>query len=141
MVYEFAKLYASLMLLMTTQFAAQTTEKEILDLSKEKFQWKTTGKFDPLAQLFDDELIFIHITGQIATKANWISLLKTRTFVYNRIELKEASAKVSGNTAILVRRAKFTVNGSSVYHLIYTEVYTKKNDKWRLVNLHTTNHA
>ena len=118
---------------------AQTpTEKEILDLSLEKFSWKTTGKFDLLADLFDDELVFVHLTGHITTKADWINQLKTKRFVYNNIEQKEASAKVYGNTAVLVGKATFTVNGGSVYKLVYTEVYTKKNDKWKLVNLHTT---
>jgi hypothetical protein len=120
------------------EVAAQATEKEIIELSQEKFRWKTTGKFDLLADLFDDELVFIHLTGHVTTKADWISQLKRGTFVYNKIEPKEASVKVYGNTAVLVGRAKFTVNGGSVYHLIYTEVYTKNNNKWKLVNLHTT---
>jgi hypothetical protein len=29
------------------------------------------------------------------------------------------------------------VNGGSVYKLVYTEVYTKKNNQWKRVNLHT----
>jgi hypothetical protein len=76
--------------------AAQTTEKEIIELSQEKFTWKTTGKFDLLADLFDDELIFIHITGHITSKSEWISQLRKGTFVYNKIEQKEASAKFIG---------------------------------------------
>ncbi len=58
--------------------------------------------------------------------------------MYNKIELKDASAKVYGNTAVLAGKAIFTVNGGSVYKLVYTEVYTKKNNQWKLVNLHTT---
>jgi hypothetical protein len=118
--------------------AQSTTEREILNLSKEKFRWKTEGNIDAVADLFDDELVFIHLTGHITTKAEWINELKTGRFVYNKIVQKEASAKVYVNTAVLVGKAYFTVNGGSVYKLVYTEVYTKKNDKWKLVNLHTT---
>jgi hypothetical protein len=118
--------------------AQQSTENEIIRLSQDKFRWKTEGKFDQLADLFDDELVFVHITGHITSKADWMNQLKTGRFVYNKIEQKEASAKVYGNTAVLVGKAKFTVNGGSVYHLVYTEVYTKKNNQWKLVNLHTT---
>lgn len=118
--------------------AQPATEEEILQLSLKKFEWKTSGKFDLLAGLFDDELVFVHITGQITTKENWINQLKTKRFVYNKIEQKEASAKVYGTAAVLVGKAKFTVNGGSVYNLVYTEVYTKKNNKWKLINLHTT---
>lgn len=115
-----------------------TTEKEILQLSLEKFQWKTTGKFDRLSDLFDDELVFVHITGHITSKEDWINQLKTGRFVYNKIEQKEASVKVYTDTAVLVGKAIFTVNGGSMYRLVYTEVYARKNGKWKLVNLHTT---
>jgi hypothetical protein len=118
--------------------AQPNTESEILQLSLEKSRWKTNGNFDRLEDLFDDELVFVHITGHITTKADWMNQLRTGRFVYNEIEQKEAAVKVYGNTAVLVGKAKFTVNGGSVYHLVYTEVYTKKNDQWKLVNLHTT---
>jgi Domain of unknown function (DUF4440) len=114
------------------------TEQEIIDFSLEKFRWKTEGKIDLVENLFDDELVFVHITGHITNKKEWISQLRSKSFVYNTIEPKEVSAKVYGNTAVLVGKAKFTVNGGSVYHLVYTEVYTNKNNHWKLVNLHTT---
>jgi hypothetical protein len=119
-------------------FAQSKTEQEILNLSLEKFRWKTEGNIDKVEDLFDDELVFVHLTGHITTKADWIDQLRTKRFVYNKIVQKEASAKVYGNTAVLVGKAAFTVNGGSVYKLVYTEVYTKKNDQWKLVNLHTT---
>jgi hypothetical protein len=118
--------------------AQTTTEKEILYLSQEKFRWKTEGNIDAVADLFDEELVFIHLTGHITTKVDWINQLRTGRFVYNKIVQKEASAKVYGDTAVLVGKAAFTVNGGNVYKLVYTEVYTRKNGKWKLVNLHTT---
>lgn len=114
------------------------SEKEIMELSNEKFKWKTSGQFEKLADLFDDELIFIHITGHRTTKEDWINLLKSRQFVYEKIEPKEQAAKVYGETAVLVGKAKFIVNHGAIYHLVYTEVYVKKEGSWKLVNLHTT---
>lgn len=113
-------------------------EQEILDLSVDKFKWKTTGQIDKVAHLFDDDLIFIHLTGHITSKKEWIEQLKSGRFVYNKIELQEHAAKVYENTVVLVGKALFTVNGGSKYNLVYTEVYTKKNNQWKLVNLHTT---
>ena len=118
--------------------AQSTSESEILNLSKEKFRWKTEGKIDLIEDLFDDNLVFVHLTGNISTKTDWIHQLRTGSFIYDKIVQKEASAKVYGNTAVLVGKATFTVNGGSVYKLLYTEVYAQKNGKWKLVNLHTT---
>jgi hypothetical protein len=66
--------------------------------------------------------------------------LKSRRFVYNAIEIKKASARVYGTTAVVVGSATFkvTINGSrGTYDLVYTEAYTKKKGRWKLVNLHT----
>jgi len=117
-----------------------TLEEEIMELSLEKFRWKTAGQIDKIADLFDDGLQFIHLTGQITTKAEWIAQLRTNAFVYNKIDPQEHSAKVYGDTTVLVGKAWFTVNGGSIYKLIYTEVYTRKNGQWKLVNLHTTSY-
>jgi hypothetical protein len=54
-----------------------------------------------------------------------MSQLKSRLFIYDRIDLQEASAHAYGNTAVLVGKARFVVNGGSVCKLVYTEVYTK----------------
>ena len=117
------------------------TEAEILALSQEKFRWKTQGQIDRIEDLFDDELVFIHLNGHFSSKREWIQELRTKRFVYNAIDLKEASAKVYGNTAVLVGKARFsvTMNGSKgAWTLVYTEVYTRKGGQWKLVNLHTT---
>jgi len=117
-----------------------TAVEEILELSLDKFRWKTTHQIDKVANLFDDELLFIHITGHVTSKAEWIKQLKNKSFVYDKIEPQEHHAQIYGNTAVLVGKAWFTVNGGSIYKLVYTEVYTKKNENWKLVNLHTTSY-
>ncbi len=114
--------------------------EEILELSLQKFKWKTTGQIDKVANLFDDDLFFVHLTGHITSKTEWINQLKAKSFVYTKIDPQEHHATLYGNVAVLVGKAWFTVNGGSIYKLIYTEVYTKKNNEWKLVNLHTTSY-
>lgn len=75
---------------MTTNLDAQTIEAEILRLSLEKCKGKTTGQFDRLADLFDDELIFIHLTGKVTTQSDWINQLKTK-YTQRFIQRKIAS--------------------------------------------------
>lgn len=47
-----------------------TTKSEILQLSLDKFRWKTEGKIDLIADLFDDKLVFIHTPGRLPPKPN-----------------------------------------------------------------------
>jgi Domain of unknown function (DUF4440) len=113
------------------------TEKEVIQLSAEKYAWYIDKKFDLVENLYHDSLVFIHITGHHSHKNAWITQMRLGSFVYNKITIKEATAKVYGSTAVLVGKAVFIVNGGSIYNLIYTEVYTKKLDEWKLVNIHT----
>jgi Domain of unknown function (DUF4440) len=117
--------------------AASNIEDEIYALSREKFRWKTEGHFDLLSDLFDDDLVFVHLNGHITSKQEWMSQLRSRRFVYNRIDPKEASVRAYGDTAVLVGKATFVVNGGTVYKLVYTEVYTRRNNQWKLANVHT----
>lgn len=114
------------------------TESAVLHLSKEKFVWATTGQFDKLAELYDDDLIIMLPDEQTITKAGWIGQLKTGRLVYNTIDQKEAFANANSSSAVVLGRAKFTVNGTSIYHLVYTEIYARKKDKWKLVNIDMT---
>lgn len=134
-----------LLILMTlipnTQLAAPfATPADIIRLSAEKFRWKTERQIDRVADLFDDDLIFVHLNGHITSKQDWIDQLSSGRFVYHVIDVKEVSAKVYGETAVLVGKAEFTVGlggGRSKYPLVYTEVYTRRGGIWKLVNLHT----
>jgi ketosteroid isomerase-like protein len=115
----------------------RAVEDEIHALSVEKFRSKMEQRFDDLADLFDDDLVFVHLNGYITSKQEWMEMLRSQRFVYDRIDLKEDSVRAYGNTAVLVGKATFVVNGGSVYNLVYTEVYTRREDRWKLVNLHT----
>jgi hypothetical protein len=115
----------------------EETEQEIIELSAEKYRWYTEQQIGKVEDLYDDSLIFVHLNGHISSKKEWVGEMRSGSFVYDRINIREASAKVYGNTAVLVGKATFVVNGGSKYNLAYTEVYTKKSNAWKLVNVHT----
>jgi hypothetical protein len=111
-------------------------EDEILALSEQKFGWQVDGRFDLLADLYDDDLVFVHLNGTITSKQEWLDTLTSGSFVYNRIDVQEAAARGYADTAVLVGKATFVVNGDTVLKLVYTEVYARRNDRWQLVNSH-----
>ncbi|MHB1177176.1 MAG: nuclear transport factor 2 family protein [Daejeonella sp.] len=123
-----------------TAISESKVEHEIRTLSLEKFRWKTSGFIDLVEDLFDDDLVFVHINGYISPKEQWIQELRSGRFSYDSIDVKDTSVKSYGNTAVVVGKANFkvTINGSkATFKLTYTEVYTLKAGIWKLVNLHT----
>ena len=116
-------------------------ETEVLNLSMQKLQWKTTGDIDRVADLFDDELVFVHLNGRITSKAEWIEELRSGRFAYKAIRVQETpSVRAYEGAVVLVGKAQFSVAMSGhagKFNLVYTEVYARKQGRWKLVNLHT----
>jgi ketosteroid isomerase-like protein len=116
------------------------SEEEIVRLSTDKFRWKTTADIDRVEDLFDDDLIFVHLNGHVTSKAEWIGQMRSGRFVYKRIQPHAMSARVYGEAAVLFGKATFDVSMGGFagsFNLVFTEVYVRKAGVWKLVNLHT----
>lgn len=116
-------------------------EHEIRTLSEAKWRWATDGQLDRLADLFDDELVFVHLNGHITSKQEWMSELLSRRFVYNQIEPRKTSVCAFGDAAVVVGRGRFTVNGGLLFNFVCTEVYAKRGGQWKLVSLHACSNS
>lgn len=119
----------------------RSVEDEILALSLAKFGWKTSGQIDRVEDLFDDDLHFVHITGHVSSKAEWMEELRSGRFVYNRIEPRGASVAIEGDKATLKGRAVFTVTMGGhrgQFRLQFTEIYVRRASRWKLVELLTS---
>lgn len=58
--------FGLIILLLTSSFAfgqEEETEQEIIELSKNKWQWMAEKEGDKLAELFDDKAVFVHMGG------------------------------------------------------------------------------
>jgi len=45
---------------------------------------------------------------------------------------------LAADAAALTGQATFVIDGGAIYRLIHTEVYARRDDRWRLTHLHTT---
>lgn len=117
-------------------FSQSKTETEIKTLSAKRIQWLLEGKTDSLAKLYDANSITVHGNGMIRTTQEHMDDIKAGRPVYKSIDVKEASVKDFGNTAILVGKGVFNISmeGKDMsYNMAYMEVYQKKGSEWKLI--------
>jgi hypothetical protein len=123
--------------------AQQTTqnpsaaEQEILNLSKQKWNWMADKKVDTLNDLFDDKAVFVHMGGTWG-KSNELEVIKSGRIWYKKAEVYSASVNIFGNTAILLNDIDLlaVVGGNEVTNpFMVTEVYIKENGKWKMGSL------
>lgn len=119
---------------------AQTaSERALLDLHQRKFKWLSSKQYDSLNQVLDERLQYIHSNGWMETKQQVIDDLKSGKLNYVNIEVKEAIARVYGNTGVVTGKGLFSVqmDGKPLeISLYYTEVYVLEMKHWKLVSRH-----
>ncbi|MDX2249246.1 MAG: nuclear transport factor 2 family protein [Bacteroidia bacterium] len=112
-------------------------EQEIINLSKEKWQWMAEKNVDKLAPLFHDESKFVHMSGTWK-KDEELEIIKTGSIWYKKADVKDVAIEVSDDTAIAWSRITLTaeVRGNDVVtEFTVTEVYKKQKKDWKLLAL------
>lgn len=124
----------------TNTFAQNTAEQEVIQLSKQKWQWMADKNVDSLTPLFHDKSVFVHMGGSWG-KTQEINVIKSGGIHYKKADVHEVSVNIIGNTAILLNKITLlaVVGGNEVTNpFIVTEVYIKDKDGWKLGSLSFT---
>lgn len=117
--------------------ATASAEQEILDLSKEKWQWMADKNVDKLTPLFHEKAKFVHMSGTWK-KAEELDIIKTGRIWYKKADVHDTAVEVVDNTAIVWNRITLTavVRGNdAVTEFTVTEVYKKERDGWKMLAL------
>ena len=129
----------------TTQYStAQQTkpiltaaEQQLIDLSKQKWQWMSDKNADSLSILFHEKSMFIHMGGTWG-KQQEINVIKSGGIWYKKAEVYLASVNIIGNPALVLNDIYLVavVGGNEVINpFMVTEVYIKENGKWTMGSL------
>lgn len=113
------------------------TEKEITNLSKEKWRWMSEKKTDTLADLFHEKSMFVHMGGSWG-KQQELDVIKGGGIWYKQAEVYSVTVNVIDNTVILLNDIDLVavVGGNEVINpFMVTEVYINENGKWKMGSL------
>jgi hypothetical protein len=117
-----------------------TAEQEVINLSKNKWQWMADKKADTLAVLFHEKSMFVHMGGSWG-KEQEINVIKSGGIWYKNADIHEVSVNIIENTAILLNRIDLlaVVGGNEVTNpFMVTEVYIKENGTWKMGSMSFT---
>ena len=127
----------------TTQANASATpptkaQQEIIDLSKQKWQWMADKNVDKLAGLFDDKAKFVHMSGTWK-KDEELDIIKTGSIWYKQADVHDTAVELfDTNTAIIWSRITLVavVRGTDAKtEFTVTEVYQKERNAWKMLAL------
>ncbi len=114
-----------------------TTEQQIKDLSKVKWQWMADKDVDKLASLFHEKSKFVHMSGTWK-KEEELEIIKSGSIWYKKADVHDVAVEVVDDVAIEWSRITLTavVRGAdAVTEFTVTEVYKKQGSDWKLLAL------
>jgi hypothetical protein len=112
-------------------------QKEIINLSKQKWDWMADKNVDSLNVFFDDKAMFVHMGGSWG-KTQELDVIKSGGIWYKKAVIYGVIVNMFGNTAILLNDIDLVamVGGREVTSaFMVTEVYIKENGKWKMGQL------
>ncbi|HEY0741077.1 MAG TPA: nuclear transport factor 2 family protein [Chryseosolibacter sp.] len=121
----------------TTATTYTKEEQELVNLSKDKWQWMADKDVDKLAPLFHDESKFVHMSGTWK-KEEELEIIKTGSIWYKNADVKDVAVELIDDTAILWSRITLTANvrgNDVVTEFTVTEVFKKQKKDWKLLAL------
>lgn len=130
----------ALYVIASTYSFCQTSEAEKINaLHKRKFEWLISVNVDSLNALLAPEINYIHSNGWIQNRPEVLADMKNGKLRYQAVEVEESSVKIHENTALVTGKGNFSgvMNGTAFsIKLLYTEVYVKISNKWKLAARH-----
>ena len=116
------------------------SEQEVIDLSKEKWNWMSERNVETLDALFHEKSVFVHMGGSWGKEREMV-VIKSGGIHYKKADIHEVSVNIIDNTAILLNRITLlaVVGGNEVTNpFMVTEVYVQQEVSWKLASLSFT---
>lgn len=107
-------------------------------------QWRAaqlSGDVAMMDKLLSDDFVGISMTGQVNTKAQQLSRIRSHTFVITKIDLDEMKVKLVGQVAIVTVRAAVEGTSEGVPmngDFRYTRIYQHSPAGWKITNFEAT---
>jgi ClpP class serine protease len=130
-------LLSILLVSISSSFAQTAAEKELIQLSMNKWQWMSDKDVDKLEKLFDAKAKFVHMSGTWK-KDEEMDIIKTGRIWYKKATVKDTAIEIVGNTAIVWNRITLDAivrEQVAVTEFTVTEVYQKQENDWKMLAL------
>jgi hypothetical protein len=112
-------------------------QQQIINLSRQKWDWMADKNVDSLNVLFHDKSMFIHMGGSWG-KGQELATIKSGGIWYKKADVYAVIVNIIGHTAILLNDIDLVavVGGKEVVNpFMVTEVYVTVNGKWKMGSL------
>lgn len=127
---------------MTTQDCSGTmTDDEVLRAEDARFKAQIDNDFAAMERLYGDDLVYIHSSTVVDTKASFIESMRSGAVKYRKMSRGEVTVRTYGCIGIVSGRATFEVTARGqelVLDLLFHAVWAKRAQGVQFVSWQAT---
>ena len=127
--------------LLPTYAAAFQVERAIEELEDKRYEAMKRADREALEQLLADDLTYVHTSGRVETKSQFINSIESGEILYRSIDREDVQVRIYGSTAVVTGLANVNVElRGQVEHLRirFIDVYVRQNGHWNMVAWQST---
>jgi hypothetical protein len=123
--------------------AANTSELEkmLTTLDQKRVDAQVRGDFGVLESILGEDLTYVHASGAVQNKAEFLADLTSGKRVYKSVKSSDLHVRILGRVAVITGQSKIIVINDAKEHelsLRVTEVYADRNKHWQMVAYQST---
>jgi len=121
--------------------AAASAVARVTAADAARFRAMTSGDLDGLGRLLADNLVYVHSSGRIETKVQFLESLRSGQLKYTSISPSDLVVRANGSLGVVTGRAQVkVVSGGQPreFTIRYTAVYALNSGVWQLSSWQST---
>jgi ketosteroid isomerase-like protein len=122
----------------TRAATSDKAEQEIRQVEDKRREALLRSNTTALDEIFADDYIVTNQFGQVQTKAQMISALKSGELKFESVVEDDVSVRVYGDAAVVTGRATSKHEGRESTQVRFTRVYVKRRGHWQAVTYQVT---
>jgi ketosteroid isomerase-like protein len=110
--------------------------QRIIELDAERMRAMTSKDYARLEEVIADELVYTHSSARVDTKRSLLDNMRSGAAVYTGLEASEVKAQDLGDAVVLTGIARIAVElegKPNQFAVRFTDVYARRDGKWRMV--------
>ncbi len=116
-------------------------EKAVLSIDRERTEAQIKQDSATLDRLLSDDLTYVHASGLVQSKTEFIADLQSNKRVYKSITNSDVNLRLLQGTAIITSKSEINVSFDGKENDLFLqviEVYAKRNERWQLIAYQST---
>ena len=116
-------------------------QKAVLTIDQERTDGQIKQDAATLDRLLGDDLTYVHASGLVQSKAEFIADLKSSKRVYKSVINSDVNVRLLQDAAVITAKSEISVSFEGKENdlsLQVIEVYAKRNGRWQLIVYQST---